>query len=83
VLVDVELLVAPREQRQQHPLVHARDRVVAEALSSLAHVGVGLVDVPVVHPPPDLLGLVHERRGAGGVPVARARPHPLDELLEG
>src|SRR5207244_11847403 len=58
VLVDVELLVAPREERQEHLVPHRADRAFAEPLHDLAHEPVGVVDVAVVALTPRLLELV-------------------------
>ena len=55
VLVDVELLVPPHEQRQQHAVVHLADRRLAELLEHQRHERVRVVDVAVVALAPRLL----------------------------
>ena len=82
MLVDVELLVAPSEERKQDSLVHARDGVVAEPLGRLAHVAVRHVDVAIVCPPPHLLGLVHRRQCSDPVGPSTRGHDVLDQPIE-
>ena len=71
VLVDVELLVAPGEQRQQHQVVHVPDGGLAELLLDQRHQPVGVVDVAVVALAPGLLGDGHAAPSPR--PAARGR----------
>src|SRR5260221_11289743 len=54
MLVDVELLVTPGEERDQENVVHLSDRALAGTFDDFVHQTVGVVNVAVVQLAPGL-----------------------------